>query len=242
MNLVLDIGNTRMKAGVFEGATLVWQGWSASDYCPFLEEVLRRFEPGQAIVSATGAIPVWLEELLAGRLRLYWLDEITPLPFVNAYGTPSTLGKDRLAAMAGAVAAGFKAPLLVVDAGTCVTCDLLEPGFVFRCGSISPGIRMRLLAMHQQTHRLPDIEPAENVALGGSDTAGAMRAGAQMGLVCELEGRIERWRSEFPELQVVVTGGDHEFLVRNLKYVIFAHADLVLSGLNHILKDLSDAG
>lgn len=243
MDLVLDIGNTRLKAGAFEGNALVWQGWSVQDHRPFLEEILLRFDPLNVLISATGQVPDWLEAMLAMKSRLFWLDEHSPLPFTNAYGTPATLGKDRLAAMAGAIALGLNPPLLVIDAGTCVTCDLLEPGFVFRYGSISPGMAMRLHSMHRQTHRLPDIEPAaDEVHLGGSDTASAMRAGAQMGLVCELEGRIDRLRAEFPALQVVITGGDQEFLVRNLKYVIFAHAELVLSGLNHILKDLSHAG
>lgn len=242
MDLVLDLGNTRLKAAVFDGRDMVWQGWAAHDLQPFLLGVLDQYEPQHALLCATGAVPDWLEGLLKVRLHLFWLNEQAPLPFINAYATPSTLGRDRLAALAGTVALGFDGPLLVIDAGTCVTCDLLEPGRIFRQGSIAPGIRMRLRAMHQQTHRLPDIEPNESVALAGGDTASAMRAGAQMGLICELEGRIARYREDFPNLQVVITGGDQEFLVRNLKCVIFAHAELVLSGLNHILKELSDAG
>lgn len=242
MDLVLDIGNTRLKAGVFDRQQLIWNGWSDEGHRSFMEEIMLRFAPVRALVSATGSVPAWLDEIFTGKTHFFWLDEHSPLPFTNAYGSPSTLGKDRLAAMAGAVAMGFNAPLLVVDAGTCMTCDLLEPDLVFRRGSISPGMRMRLQSMHRQTHRLPDVEPALEVDLGGADTAAAMRAGAQLGMVCELEGRIERLRAEFPDLQVVITGGDLDFLVRNLKCPIFAHAELVLSGLNHILKDLSDAG
>ncbi|MCB0600003.1 MAG: type III pantothenate kinase, partial [Saprospiraceae bacterium] len=164
------------------------------------------------------------------------LDHTLPLPIRNDYATPKTLGKDRLA---GAVAAAAKfpgEPVLVVDAGTCVTYDLVDAENSFKGGYITPGLRMRFQAMHDFTARLPRVEPAERINLYGRTTEDAMRSGTTAGLVEEVRGLIRRFRRSFPGLHVILTGGDGFFLSKQLKSEIFVEPNLVLEGLHRILR------
>lgn len=242
MHLILDIGNTRAKGAVFENGVLasITSFPSLTPEC--LTEWTRHVHLTKGIVSATGAIPEWLPGWLDDRLPWMELDHLTPLPYTNAYRTPETLGRDRLAGLAGGLALGYTPPFLVIDAGTCITVDLLEDGFLYRGGSISPGLRMRLSAMHSFTARLPLAPWQDDPPWTGTDTAGALSAGAQWGGICELEGMIARYRTNHPNLNVIVTGGDLDFLAKHLNSVIFAHPELVLIGLNQILTYAFDAG
>lgn len=242
MQLILDIGNSRVKLAIYhgddQGTFAVTSHFSKS----WLVEHLVNQAVGKGIVSATGPIPDWLPDVLTGRMLWFELNHETKLPFVIGYHTPETLGRDRIAGLAGALALGYEPPLLVIDAGTCITIDILDSNYFFPGGSISPGMHMRLEAMHTFTHRLPLIPMDEHADLPGTDTRRALTAGAQMGAVCEIEGQIARYREQYPNLNVVLTGGDSDFLVRRLKSPIFAHADLVLTGLNHILNYQTHAG
>lgn len=242
MQLILDIGNTRVKLAIYDGPVLCVRAVSSEFTRAWLEVQLTDWAVDKGILSATGEIPEWLPAYLTTKMPWFELSHQTPLPFTITYQTPETLGRDRIAGIAGALALGYHPPLLVIDAGTCVTIDLLDDQFCFTGGSISPGIAMRLEAMHTFTHRLPLIAMDSDINLPGTDTRSALAAGAQMGTVCEIEGQIMRYKEIFPKLNVVLTGGDQEFLVSRLKSIIFAHADLVLAGLNHILNHQTDAG
>ncbi len=242
MQLVLDIGNTRVKVALYEGVVQQLYAVTEAFSMEWLDQQLRGNAVKKGILSATGEIPEWLPAFLTRHMKWYELSHETPLPFINGYQSPDTLGRDRVAGLAGALALGYKPPLLVIDAGTCITIDLLDGQKLFVGGSISPGMQMRLEAMHTFTHRLPLIAMDEDAVLPGTDTRSALTAGAQMGAVCEIEGQIARYKDLYPKLNVVLTGGDMDFLVRRLKSAIFAHADLVLAGLNYILNHQSDAG
>lgn len=242
MNLVLDIGNTRTKAALFE-ADACRKTASTTAFSPtWLDQFLEGIHPAASILSATGVIPDWICDVLTKRGLFIQLDHHTRLPFHNHYLTPETLGRDRIAGIAGALSLGFQPPFLVIDAGTCMTIDLLESGHVYHGGSIHPGLRMRLQAMHHMTARLPEAPWQEHPSLPGRDTMGSLAAGAQWGGICEIEGMIARYQARFPELNVIITGGDMDFLASHLNSVIFAHAELVLIGLNQILNHELEAG
>lgn len=242
MQLILDIGNSRVKLAIYKGnvqkSLAVTKIFSES----WLLEQLAEYPLERGIVSATGPIPDWLSGILESKMTWFELNHESKLPFVIAYRTSETLGRDRIAGLAGALALGYIPPFLVIDAGTCLTIDLLDPNNVFPGGSISPGMQMRLEAMHTFTHRLPLTALDNDAQLPGTDTHKALTAGAQMGTVCEIEGQIAHYREQYPNLNVVLTGGDTEFLVRRLKSAIFVHADLVLTGLNYILNYQTNAG
>ena len=165
------------------------------------------------------------------------LGPATPLPIDNRYRSPETLGKDRLAAVVGAYQLFPGASCLIVDAGSCITFDLLEGGGIYRGGNIAPGIAMRLRAMHAFTARLPAVPvDAGDTGWLGDTTESAMRRGAQLGAALEIEGYIALCSAQIGRINVILTGGDADFLAKKLKSKIFVNHHLVLRGLNKILN------
>src|SRR5690606_17210513 len=122
---------------------------------------------------------------------LFYLTQKSPLPIVNAYSTPETLGNDRLA---NAVAANTMFPdqnCLVIDIGTCLKFDFVNAENKYLGGSISPGYQMRFRALHTYTEKLPLISPKHPNELIGSSTETSIRSGVYNGLLNEIEGMIE---------------------------------------------------
>ena len=95
---------------------------------------------------------------------------------------------------------------------------------------------MRLDAMHQLTGRLPHVERGEAQDFLGRSTTEALQHGALIGLLMEIAGYVEVMRQKHQGLVVTITGGDAQYLADRLKTEIFVRPDLVLTGLNEILK------
>ncbi|MCO6475756.1 MAG: type III pantothenate kinase [Phaeodactylibacter sp.] len=237
MNLVIDIGNTLAKAGVFKNGALQYResrkNWEIDDLM-----ALATNHGVQNVILSTvaGAVTDSFREALASRFFFIELNAATPLPIENRYRTPETLGKDRLAAVAGAYALFPGQACLVADAGTCITYDLLSSEGAYLGGNIAPGIAMRLKAMHAFTARLPLVEAGAFEEWVGDSTETALRNGAQVGALLEAEGYIRYCRSRFGALRAIFTGGDADFFAKNLKSEIFVNHNLVLIGLDQILN------
>ena len=233
MNLVVDHGNTLAKVGVFRQYELIDQyTFNNGDE---LKAFVQNFSAENFILSsvANHQIPVmdWAEHIQ----RKYILTSSLQIPVNNLYATPHTLGVDRIAGVCGARQKfpGFNC--LVIDAGTCVTYDFLDKDGNYHGGSIAPGLRMRLQAMHSFTARLPIVEVVDTAPLIGNTTESSMQSGAINGMTEEINGIIRRYQQEFEGLQVILCGGDGRFFENKLKEPIFALPELVLSGLNSIL-------
>lgn len=232
MQLVLDIGNTRTKFGLFQGDTLLEQGHWEEPQAAELLPAVKNGSVKRGLLSFSGSA----EWPLPNHITWLQLGPDTPLPFKNAYGTPHSLGRDRMALVAGAQAEFPGKHCLVVDLGTCITFDFLEAGKVYQGGAISPGWRMRLHAMHEFTARLPLLEDLPKVVdLVGKTTEECMYSGVFNGILNELEGVINHYRTRYPDVAVVLTGGDHPVFAEQLKNGIFARPFLQLNGLNRIL-------
>lgn len=239
MQLVIDWGNTNVKVAVFNEDELVeHQIYGGALQMAHLETLLEAYPKVTAAIMSTVADEAsWVGRFFADRMPYILLNHHTPLPFQNNYETPHTLGKDRIAAVAGAQATFPGKPALVIDAGTCITLDGISADGIYRGGIIAPGITMRMKAMHQQTQRLPLLEVEQGMpSLEGQSTAAAMQSGVLNGVMEEIKGLIVRYQGTYPGMQVVATGGDHKVLVKALKNTIFADPNLVLNGLNVILK------
>ena len=237
MNLAIDIGNTRTKIGVFSGDQLlhkeVWEKWSLRE----IQQLATNQKVKKVILSTVGGrLDKIIEQFLEEHFFFVPLNLNTHLPVTNAYKTPETLGKDRLAAVVGAFALYPDSNCLVIDAGTCITYDFLRHDAVYLGGNIAPGLRLRLKAMHTFTASLPELELGEVDELIGTSTEHAMRNGAQLGALMELEAFIRAFESEFGALKVILTGGDAIFFAKKMKREIFVNHNLVLTGLNKILN------
>ncbi len=159
------------------------------------------------------------------------------LPLENAYQSASTLGSDRLAASIGAYTLYPSANVLVIDAGTCIKYNFTTAANQYLGGGISPGLAMRFKALHHYTGKLPLVEPGSDIpALVGRDTQQSILSGVIAGSVAEIDGIIGRYSAQYPSLISVITGGDSEYLAKQLKSSIFTHQNLVLKGLNHSLN------
>ena len=159
----------------------------------------------------------------------------TPIPISNRYRTPETLGSDRLAAVIGASSLMPGKDLLIIDAGTCITYEVIDARGNYWGGNIAPGMQMRLRALHEYTARLPLVE-AEGVVPGmGYDTETAIRSGVLRGMKYEIEGYIKSMRAKFPHLQVFLTGGNRINFDEDIRKLAFTDKYIVPRGLNKIL-------
>lgn len=164
------------------------------------------------------------------------LDSSVSLPFKNLYQTPHTLGKDRIAAVAGAMQRFGSNNTLIIDAGTCIKYDYINSKNEYSGGAISPGINMRFKALNAFTDQLPLIEAKETFTLVGKSTEGSILSGVLNGVLAEAEGIILKYETLYSDLKVILTGGDMLFFEKGLKNTIFADPFLTLKGLNFILK------
>jgi type III pantothenate kinase len=164
------------------------------------------------------------------------LDHKTSLPIENLYQTPETLGKDRLAAAVGANELFPNQNLLVIDAGTAITYDLVSDRNQFIGGNISPGLEMRFKALNQFTGKLPLVNYSDEFQPIGRNTTEAIRAGVQNGILFEMAQTIDFFNRNYQNLQIIMTGGDSYFFDKKLNYSIFVHFNLTLIGLNRILE------
>lgn len=237
MNLIIDIGNTLAKLVVFEANKPIAEIHTSNHTLEALPDVIRRYPAVRhGIVSTVMDLsPEAQHSLRQLPFVPLMLSSQTPVPLRIAYHTPHTLGADRLAAAVGATTLQPGRDLLVIDAGTCVTYEFVDHTGCYRGGNISPGLEMRLAALHEHTARLPLINPDGDTPDVGYDTATAIRAGVIRGIRHEIEGYIRTFREKYPDICIFLTGGDGEHFDTPTKNCIFADKFLVPRGLNRIL-------
>jgi len=236
MNLVIDTGNTLTKLAIFHGREMVaytsFKGVATSHIIQFCESntLIKN-----AIISAVKEYPTEIGHYLSQQFNSVFFSHNTLVPIINKYGTPETLGKDRLAGVVGAHQMFPASDILVIDAGTAITYDLITAGGEYPGGAISPGIAMRYKALHTFTGRLPLLDYYDEASLIGDDTLTSIHSGVLNGAVAEMEGIIQRYQLVYPGLKIILTGGDHNYFDKRLKIKTFAAPNLVLEGLNLIL-------
>lgn len=161
---------------------------------------------------------------------------LMPVPIINLYQSANTLGSDRLAAAVGGASLFPGKNVIVIDAGTCVKYNFVNSNNEFIGGAISPGLKMRFKALNTFTSKLPLLDVNEKFdTLIGTTTAESILSGVEMGVIAEVEGLIDSYKQLFPDINVVLTGGDANFFEKRLKRRIFADSFLILKGLNCIL-------
>lgn len=146
-------------------------------------------------------------------------------------GIPMGLGADRVAADIGARSMCPHSTLLIIDAGTCLTFDVIAADGHFLGGAISPGICLRLKAMHEHTAALPMLDANGEYPVLGYNTPTAMRSGAINGVKWEIEGYIRYVLDLYPDLHVFFTGGNRTEFPEDLLPIITTDSLLVQKGL-----------
>lgn len=239
--LVIDIGNSRTKIAVFEGRKLIASEKVQKPDPAKLLEYLNNSVFSHSIISSVSNEIKDLEDQLRNKTHYIRFSANLNTGIINKYKSPSTLGLDRLAGVLGAKSLFPGKNCLVIDAGTCITYDAVDKDGVYEGGSISPGLNMRLKAMHSFTGRLPEVDFSDYEDWQGYDTVSAMLSGVVNGSIGEVKAFIETYSQKYPELQIILCGGDAIFFDTRLKNSIFAHTlktepDLVLIGLNEVIQ------
>ncbi|PKD19715.1 type III pantothenate kinase [Salegentibacter salinarum] len=238
MNLIIDVGNSAVKSAVFQDAKLLRSYvFSFEKFSEKFQQIKKEhpkitFSMLSSVIKDTSEI----EKMLKKETELFVLGENTKLPFKNKYASPQTLGKDRLALVAAGAKEYKNKNLLIIDAGTCITFDFKNDKDEYLGGAISPGLHMRLKALHNFTAKLPLVELEENVALIGNSTQESILSGVLNGVLAELDGIIDRYRADYKYLTIILTGGDTQILSKRVKNGIFANPNFLLKGLNYILE------
>jgi type III pantothenate kinase len=233
MNLTIDLGNTLAKVGIFDNHQL--QEMRVVTTSDEVHAIIKNFPGGNFIISSVNQDSASFLSSAKHFQKAFVLLADTPIPLIVKYSTPETLGVDRIAAVCGARDSFPGKNCLVIDAGTCITCEFVDSDGVYWGGSISPGLHMRFKAMNTFTARLPLVEPVDHPMFTGNSTASCMQTGVIAGLIDELNGAIQRYSEKYADLKVILTGGDSRFFENKLKAPIFAVPELVLRGLNSIL-------
>jgi type III pantothenate kinase len=236
MNLIIDIGNTSAKAALFNKNKLVSQERFSNTDFESISSFADTGKTDRAIISSVAENPEEVITMLkqhAGYVHhLTWESEF---PFSSKYRTPETLGVDRLAAAAGAVEKYGKSNILIIDAGSAITIDLVTGG-VYRGGNISPGMEMRFRALNTFTEKLPLCSYAREFTFPGISTSDAITGGVITGLTYELNEYIRTFRKEYRKLVVILTGGDSLQLTELIEHEIICLPNLVIEGLNYLLE------
>ena len=242
MNLIIDVGNTSTKLAVFNQNKLKTK-WvvDANLILDTLKEIKTDYNKiTDVIISSVGKTKKEVLSYLNKNYKVLVLSHQTKLPFKNLYATPNTLGIDRMALVAGAVAQFPNKNALVIDAGTCITYDFVNKEKEYLGGAISPGIRMRYHALHNQTAKLPLLETEIPNAITGNTTDTSIHSGVVNGIINEIDGIITNYTEKYNDLTIILTGGDANFLSKQLKSSIFANSNFLLEGLNFILYNNSN--
>jgi type III pantothenate kinase len=236
MLLAVDVGNTKIKAAVFEDDALLGKFiFDKNDSEKKIEKIFSDY-PGLAhsVLSSVGAGHNEVIAILLKNTDVTVINHQSAFPFQNLYETPQTLGIDRMVLSAGASMLYPEKNKLVIDAGTCVTYDFTDSRNRYHGGAISPGLRLRYEAMHNFTAKLPLLYPEIPQDYTGSTTKQSMHSGVVNGLLFEIEGFIARYNQDYGSVAVILTGGDAEFLAVRLKNTIFANSNFLLESLNKL--------
>lgn len=236
MNLIIDVGNTRVKIAVFEENKVVELFvFNKVEIILEIKKIILKYNISAAIISAVATLSEEKLVKLHKILNLKELNHKTKVPFKNNYGTPTTLGVDRIALAAAAVTKYPNKNSLIIDAGTCITYDFINKKGEYLGGAIAPGIRLRYKALHDYTSKLPLLKTEEPNSYIGKNTNDSIHSGVVNGFCKEIDGIINQYKNDYSDLTIVLTGGDANFLAEQLKSSIFANPNFLMEGLQSIL-------
>ena len=227
-NLVVEIGNTALKAAWSEkmtlGKTFRYQG---EKYTDFILSLTHREKPEVMVVSSVTPLTQAEITLLEGECnRLLVLDSDHKEVLIG-HGLPSYLSYDRAAAILAARYLFRGRGCTIVDFGTTLSVDFTDSEGLYRGGNISLGFRTRFKALSRYSRSLPLVDIPENPAETGLSEVASIESGVVSGIKFEIEGYLNL----HPENIVVFTGGDANYFAKRMKSSIFAICNLVLMGL-----------
>lgn len=242
MNLIIDLGNTRIKYFVFNNNNEIDStNLNLDDWEIELNKLLDKYPSiSRCIISdVNGSITREIENFLSPLPYIYCSSELK-LPFESRYKPFNQLGSDRIALITSSVIEYPKENILIVDLGTCITYDILTNNAIHLGGSISPGYLMRYKALNKFSGKLPLLEPQMVFNAIGENTEQAIHSGVTNGVISEVKETVNYYKKEYKFLKIILSGGDAQKLSKTLKNTIFANENFLAKGLNFILSNNSN--
>ncbi len=238
MILAIDVGNTRIKAAVFEGNTLLEIFvFEKKEFQLKTQSILNTYNQiTDLVISAVADLEKNSFFGISQNIAIHFISTEDSFPFVNKYETPKTLGIDRMVLSAGASLLYPRKNRLVIDVGTCVTYDFIDKNDHYQGGAISPGLRLRYESMHRFTAKLPLLTIQMPVDFIAKSTSESIHSGVVNGLAHEIDGFIDQYKAIYPNFIIILTGGDSVFLANRLKNTIFANSNFLLESLNQTFQ------
>jgi type III pantothenate kinase len=235
MNLILDFGNTCKKLAVVSARKTVFFTTQSHIDIDDIVAAGEKYEIKNAILSSVVNDSQTIENYLADKYTFVKLSDKTPLPIKNVYRTKHTLGSDRIACAVAAQDCFPRENVLVLQLGTCITSDFITDEGVYMGGSISPGMEMRFKALHHFSGKLPLVEHQNIDYITGQSSEESILSGVIHGIIAECNYLIANYKSKYPYLKVIVTGGNLKAFENAIKGEITPFPNLVISGLDLIL-------
>ena len=252
MLLVIDVGNTNITMGVYDGKNLKTtfrmmskQPRTSDEYGITLRELLRTNEVEKEEIEGVimaSVVPNVMHSLRGGLVKYF---HITPIVVEAGIKTgirivtpnPQQIGADRIVDAVGAYEI-YGGPVLVIDFGTATTYDYVDESGAFQGGITAPGIRISAKALWEDAAKLPEIEIKKPASILGKDTITSMQAGLVYGQIGQTEYIINRVKAEVgPEnIKTVVTGGLGRIIANETDAVDIYDPNLTLKGINLVYK------
>ena len=237
MNLIVDIGNTSTKVAIFDNQKIIEEYANELNIVAEKIQTLQQAHPiKKCIISSVVANTDAFVAACQKHFDTILLSHETLIPISNNYNTPNTLGNDRLACAVASSVKYKNQNTLSIDIGTCIKYDFIDHQNNYQGGAISPGMHMRFKSLNTFTSQLPLVPPTILDNYIGKSTESSILSGVQNGILAEINGTISQYRSEYSQLNVIITGGDYKYFEKGLKNITFAIPYLVLIGLNEILE------
>jgi type III pantothenate kinase len=245
--LAIDVGNTNIVYGLFDGERLVHQfrvessrGRTADEYAVVLRQLLAMHDVAPSAVKGAvlaSVVPPLTEPMRNLVRRAFGLEAVVVGPGTKTgvailYENPRDVGADRIA---NAVAAfdRFASAVIVVDLGTATTFDCVTPKGEYLGGVIAPGIQISADALFARAAKLPRVEIQKPAKVVGKTPQQSMQSGIVFGYVGLVDGLVDRLREEmsFPSCAVIATGGLARLIAPLSRTIEHVDDDLTLVGL-----------
>ena len=254
MLLVIDVGNTNIVFGVYEGKELLYNWRITSDkdrtsdeYGLLFDQIFKfnglRMEDVENIIISS-VVPPLMHTLPTMSRRYFNIDPIVVGPGIKTgidikYDNPKEVGADRIVnAISGHEKYG--GPLIIVDSGTAITFDAIGSDGSYLGGVITPGIKISSEALFLRTAKLPKVEIAKPDKIIGKNTVNSIQSGLVYGYIGMIDYIIENMIKEMDykegRVKVIATGGFSSLIVNESKYIDIIDSMLTLEGLRIIYE------
>lgn len=255
MLLAIDVGNTNMVFGLYEGEKMRGSFRISTNAISTSDEIgmkimqyyhFRGYRPQDttAVIIASVVPPVMYS--LTNAIRKYFalnpviVGQDVDTGVVNHYANPREVGVDRLVNAVSAIEK-YGTPLIIVDIGTAITFDCIDRAGAYLGGAIFPGIKIAMEALFMKASKLPRVDIVNTEHAIGRTTVQSMQSGAVRGYVGALTGILLDMQKELDgDARVVATGGMGRMMAEHCELIDDVDPNLTMEGLRRIYEKNMD--